>query len=134
MPYNKYPAAYNTSTKVTRFVPRATLAMGGVGAIIGGTAAAAKNVRKVKEEEMTREEAVRDTIKEAAGTGLATAAATAVVTAVGATGWLSLVGIVAAATGAKYIWDSATSSARVEASAKEPVPEKTSTSGSKSKK
>lgn len=57
---------------------------------------------------INREEAVSDTIKEAAGTGLATATATAVVGAVGATGLLSLIGVLAAATGTKYLWNAAT--------------------------
>jgi hypothetical protein len=108
MPHSNHPAVHTATTKVTRFVPQASLAMGGLGAIIGGTAAAAKNIRRVKNSEIKREDAVRDTIKEAAGAGLATAAATAVVGAVGATGLLSLVGILAVATGTKYLWDSAT--------------------------
>lgn len=112
-----HPANYHTPVKsattyTTRYVPRATLAMGGVGAIIGGTAAAAKNIRRVKDAEISREEAVKNTLKEAAGTGLATAGATAVVGAVGATGFLSLLGVVTVATGAKYLWDAATSPAK----------------------
>lgn len=108
MSYPKHHSPSETPMKVTRFVPSATLAMGGVGAIVGGTAAAAKNIRRVKNEEINRQEAVKDTVKEAAGTGLATAVATAVVHAVGATGLLSLVGILAVATGSKYLWDAAT--------------------------
>jgi hypothetical protein len=108
MPYTHHPVTHATATKVTRLVPHATLAMGGVGAIVGGTAAAAKNIRRVKEGEIKREEAVKDTIKEAAGAGLATATAAAVVGAVGATGLLSLLGVLAVATGTKYLWDAAT--------------------------
>jgi len=107
MSHPKHPAIYPSTTRVARFVPSAALAMGGAGAIIGGTAAAAKNIRRVKNEEIKREEAVKDTMKEAAGAGLATAAATAVVGAVGATGLLSLAGILAVATGTKYLWDAA---------------------------
>ncbi|GEM_PF-2473453 len=125
MPITNHPVAHAAATKVTRFVPQATLAMGGVGAIIGGTAAAAKNIRRVKDAEINREEAVRDTIKESAGAGLATATATAVVGAVGATGLLSLVGILAMATGTKYLWDAATAPEKAPAAPpKEAKPKK----------
>ncbi|MCD6560699.1 MAG: magnetosome protein MamC [Deltaproteobacteria bacterium] len=82
-----------------------------MGAIIGGTASAAKNIKLVKVKKIERQEAVKDTVKEAAWAGLATA----VVGAVGTTGLLSLFGILAIATGTKYLWDTAT------------VPEKTKT-------
>jgi len=108
MSHPKQPAPYTTGVKVTKFVPGAALAMGGLGAIIGGTAAAAKNIKLVKEKKIERQDAVKDTVKEAAGAGLATAAATAIVGAVGATGLLSLFGILAIATGTKYLWDAAT--------------------------
>ena len=103
-----HPVVSTVAPRVTKFAPCAALAMGGVGAIIGGTAAAAKNIRRIKNEEIKREEAVKDTFKEAAGAGFATAAATAVVGVIGATGLLSLVGILAIATGTKYVWDAAT--------------------------
>ena len=108
MSYARYPAARAVANRTTGIVPRATAKMAGVGAIIGGTAAAAKNMRRVGNSQITREEAVIDTIKESAGAGLATAAATAAVTAAGATGFFSLLGIVVVATGTKYLWDSAT--------------------------
>ena len=107
MPHNQYYPVQYTQTKVTRFVPRAALAMGGVGAIIGGTTAAARNIKRVKEGEIQREEAVRESLKEAAGTGLAATAATALVGAVSPSGWVSLAFAVVAATGTKYLWDSA---------------------------
>lgn len=116
MPYSKYPATRTATAKTTRFVPQNTLAMAGVGAIIGGTAAAAKNIRRVKHAEIKRDEAVKDTIKEAAGAGLATATATAVVGAIGATGLLSLVGLLSVATGTKYLWDAMTAPERTIAS------------------
>ena len=107
MPYNRTVVS-STGTHLSRFAPQVVLAMGGVGAIVGGTAAAARNIRRVKDARITREDAIKDTLREAAGAGLATATATVVVRAVGATGLLSLVGILAAATGAKYFWDAAT--------------------------
>jgi hypothetical protein len=125
MSTSHYPMARTATTRVTHFVPQATLAMGGIGAIVGGTAAAAKNIRRVKNAEINREEAVKDTIKEAGGAGLATAAATAVVGAVGATGLLSLVGILALATGTKYLWDAATTPEKAPAvAAKKAKPRK----------
>lgn len=108
MPYSNPPMARTAATKVVRSVPGASLAMGGVGAIIGGTAAAAKNIRRVKNAEIKREEAVKDTLREATGAGLATATATAVMGAVGATGLVSILGVLVVATGAKYFWDGIT--------------------------
>jgi hypothetical protein len=102
-----------TANRVSALVPRATLAMGGLGAIIGGTGAAAKNIRRVKNKEIEREDAVRDTLRESAGTGLATAAGTAVIGVAGVTGLLSLAGMLAVATGAKYLWDTATNPAQL---------------------
>ncbi len=95
--YPAYPQKYVTNT---------TLAAGGFGAVIGATAAAAKNIKRVGNDEISRQDAVKDVIKEATGTGLATAAATAAVQATGTRGFLSLVGMVAVATGAKYVWNS----------------------------
>jgi hypothetical protein len=132
MSYSKHPAAYAATTRVTRFVPQASLAMGGLGAVIGGTAAAARNIRRVKDEGISREEAVKDTGREAAGAGLATAAATAVVGAVGATGLLSLVGVLAVATGAKYLWDSASTPRKALAAPPAPSKPKKTTKSKKS--
>ncbi len=124
MPYARYPASYTTASRVTRFAPRASLVMGGVGAVIGGVSAAARNIRRVRESEVSREEAVRSTLKDAAGTGLAAAAATAVVGAVGASGFMALAGIVVVATGAKYLWDAGTAPVQAKSSRVEAKPEK----------
>lgn len=101
------PASYPAYTGVSRFVPHAALAMGGVGAIIGGSASAARNLRKVREGELGKEEAIRDIVRDAAGSGLATGVATAAVGVIGGTGILSILGLLTIATGAKYIWDGA---------------------------
>ena len=85
--------------------PRATLAMGAAGALIGGAVAAARNYQRVQHQELSREDAVKDTLKEAGTTGLATATATAVVGALGFTGLVSLVGIVLATAGTKHLAD-----------------------------
>lgn len=86
---------------------RATVAMGAVGAIVGGAVAAARNYDKVKTKELSREAAVKDVLKETGTTGLATATATALVSALGFTGLLSLAGIVVVTAGAKHLADKA---------------------------
>ncbi len=93
-------------TKATyALAPRATLAMGAAGAIVGGSIAAARNYDRVKKSQITREEAVKDVIKETGGAGLATATATALVSAMGVTGLLSLASMVVFTAGAKYMAD-----------------------------
>jgi hypothetical protein len=87
--------------------PRATLAVGAAGALVGGVAAAARNLGKVKKNEMTQEDAIKDSLKEAGTTGLSTAAATAVVGALGLTGVLSIAGLIGVAVGVKYVADKA---------------------------
>lgn len=85
--------------------PRATVAMGAAGALVGGAVAAAKNYDKVQKKEITREEAVKDVIRETGTTGLATATATALVGAMGFTGLLSLAGMVLVTAGTKHLTD-----------------------------
>ncbi|PID57616.1 hypothetical protein CSB45_07260 [candidate division KSB3 bacterium] len=86
-------------------ISNAALIAGGLGTIIGTATAAAKNIQRVGNDEITKQTAVKNVLKEAAGTGLSTAAAAAVVKAAGTRGVLSLVGIVAVAIGAKYTWN-----------------------------
>ncbi|MFH1137678.1 MAG: hypothetical protein V1816_16550 [Pseudomonadota bacterium] len=107
MSYHQYPATWTPPNKVTRFVPQAALALGAVGAVVGGTAAAARNIRRMRAGEIDRDQVARDSLGEAAGAGLATAVAAAAIGAVGATGLLSLAGVLVVATGTKYLWDSA---------------------------
>ena len=59
MSYPKHPAPYTTGVKITRFVPGAAPAMGGFRAIIGGTAAAAKNIKLVKVKKIERQDVVK---------------------------------------------------------------------------
>ncbi|GBC63516.1 hypothetical protein DENIS_4510 [Desulfonema ishimotonii] len=107
-----YPArTYYSTAPTTSYVPRASLMMAGVGAIVGGTAAAAKNIRRVREQQIDRREAVKDTAKEAAGAAVATGTATAVMGYVRAGSLVSLLGTIVVATGTKYLWDCATASA-----------------------
>ncbi|GEM_PF-963353 len=76
------------------------------GAIVGGTAAAAKGIRQVKNNEATKEEVAVNIAKEAGTTAVAAGAAGAVVGTLGLGPFLSTLGIVAVATGAKYALDS----------------------------
>lgn len=84
---------------------RAVGASGGLGAVVGGVVATAQDVKRVKQGEMTKAEAVADVGKEAVGTGLSAAAGVAVAGALGMTGLLGLAGIVGVAAGTKYLWD-----------------------------
>lgn len=86
---------------------RATVAMGAVGAIVGGAVAAARNYDLVQKKERSREAAVKDVLRETGTTGLATATATALVSALGFSGLLSLAGIVVVTAGAKHLADKA---------------------------
>jgi hypothetical protein len=88
-------------------VSRYAINIGGLGAIVGGTAAAAQLIPKVRKNEMTAGEATRGVVKEAAGTGLATAAGAAMAGAVGLGGLVSLLAMFGVATGVKYLWNAA---------------------------
>ena len=103
-----YPAQYEKKITVAHIVPQAALTMAGVGAVIGGTAAMAENIRLVKQADIKREDAIKNTIRETVGTGIAAAAATVFVGSLRANGLFSILGFIAVATGAKYVWDGAT--------------------------
>lgn len=78
-----------------------------VGTVAGSVDAAARDIRKIKNGEMSRRDAALDVAREAGTTGLATGAAVAVLGALGLGGVLSVLGVAAVATGAKYLLDSA---------------------------
>lgn len=104
-----------TGTHIASGVTRAALVGGAAGAVIGGTISAAKQAKDVRDEKITKKEAVANTAKDAAGSGIATAAGVAVAGAVGVGGFASLLVMAAAATGVKYLWDSSTSKTAKEA-------------------
>ena len=104
-----------TGTHVASGVTRAALKGGAAGAIIGGTISAAKQAKDYQDKKITKKEAVANTAKDAAGTGLATAAGVAVAGAIGIGGFASLLVMAAAATGVKYLWDESTQSEKKEA-------------------
>ncbi len=97
----------------------AVTAMGLAGAVIGGTVAAAKDLRQVKEGDMTREAAAGHVLKEAVGTGLATAVG-AVAGTFFRSSLLGLVTMAAVGIGTKYLYDGVTglAASKVKASAK----------------
>ncbi len=85
---------------------RVAFAMGGVGAIMGATSAAAKNISMVKKNEIGGIEAAKSVLKESAGVGLATATATVVIGVVSPkSSFLSILGFAVIATGTKMLWD-----------------------------
>jgi hypothetical protein len=115
MSYNTYPQYQGTAPAQQQHDGRSmsastnrnsVVAMGLIGAMVGASAAAAGNIRKVRQGEMNNGEAVSGTVREAAGAGLATAAGAAVADNVGNNTLLSTVVLLAVATGAKYAWNS----------------------------
>lgn len=76
------------------------------GALIGGALSAAKNIRDCNEQTIAKEEAVGNVVRDAAGSGLATAAGVFAVGVVGFTGWGALLIATGATAGAKYFLDS----------------------------
>ena len=88
-------------------VSRSALNLGGVGAMVGGVAAAAQVIPQVRNNQMSAGQATREVVKEAAGAGVATAAGAAVAGAVGLGGFVSLLAMFGVATGVKYLWNSA---------------------------
>ncbi len=104
-----HPSQKAVQNTVYTPISRIALTVGTVGAIVGGTNAAAKNIKKVNNNEISRETAVKEVLKEAAGVGVAIGAATAVVkTVTPRSNILGIVGIIAVATGTKMLWNSAT--------------------------
>jgi len=101
-----------TGTHIASGLGRASLAGGIAGAVVGGTISAAKQVKDVKDEKITKQEAVKNTAKDAAGSGIATAAGVAVAGAIGVGGLTSLLVMATAATGVKYLWDASTQSTK----------------------
>ena len=101
-PQNQYyPSQYRQTT-----LPAGALAtMGFAGAVIGGAVAAARDLRRVKDGAMTREHAVGDVVKEAVGSGLATAAGAAAAGTFFRSSALSLAAMAVVGVGTKYLFD-----------------------------
>ncbi|CAA7622368.1 magnetosome protein MamC [Magnetospirillum sp. UT-4] len=89
------------------FLAKSVPGIGVFGAIVGGAAALAKNVQRVKDQQISTTEAAIDTGKETVGAGLATALSAVAATAVGGGLVVSLGTAVVAGVAAKYAWDRA---------------------------
>lgn len=85
------------------------------GALVGGTAAAAKGLRAVKNGESSREEALRNIARETGTTALAAGTAVAIMGRTGLGPVLTTAGMAVVATGTKYAMDSLLLSASVSA-------------------
>jgi hypothetical protein len=96
----------SSAVKGTTMSP-SPIAMGGVGMIVGAAGSAAANIRRVNNGEIDKNRAVKNVLLDSAGSGIATAAATTLVAMIGLPGILSAAGMLATATAAKYLFDSA---------------------------
>ncbi len=107
-PTGAHPAAtpQNYAANYT-LAPGSAMAMGAVGAMIGAVSATAASLPRIRGQEPGRQEAMLTIAKEAAGTGLATAAGGAAARALGMRGFVGLLGMFAVATGVKYFWNQA---------------------------
>jgi hypothetical protein len=108
---------YPTQSRLTNLPVGAIATMGLVGAMLGGVVTAARDMRDVRTGAMTRNEVVGDVLKEAVGTGLATAAGTAAAGAFFRNGALALATMAAVGIGTKYLYDGVVNAARESKSA-----------------
>ncbi|NDV18414.1 hypothetical protein GO013_03145 [Pseudodesulfovibrio sp. JC047] len=95
-----------TQSNSTPSFARAAFGAALVGAIIGGTSAAAHGIRQVKNGTATTEDVARTVAREAGTTAVAAGTAGAVVGTFSLSPLVSSLGIVAVATGVKYAMDS----------------------------
>ena len=101
----QYNQQYPTQQRLTNLPVGAIATMGLVGAMLGGVVTAARDIRKVNSGAMTRSEVAGDVIKEALGTGLATAVGTAAGGMVFRNGPLALATMAVVGVGTKYLYD-----------------------------
>ncbi|ABK44766.1 hypothetical protein Mmc1_2265 [Magnetococcus marinus MC-1] len=94
-------AAFNLALYLSKSIP----GVGVLGGVIGGSAALAKNLKAKQRGEITTEEAVIDTGKEALGAGLATTVSAYAAGVVGGGLVVSLGTAFAVAVAGKYAWD-----------------------------
>ncbi|WP_051295090.1 magnetosome protein MamC [Maridesulfovibrio bastinii] len=93
----------NSSTASGSYVLKNAL----LGAVIGGAVSAFQNAGKVKKGDMTKDEAIKDCIKEAGTMGVSTGTASAVVNPLPLGPIGSALGFVAVASGTKYMLNKA---------------------------
>ncbi len=92
---------------LAHYLSQSTGGVGVFGAVVGGAAAAARNIKDYQLGIVTPKEAAYDTGKEAAGAGAATAVGAVAAGAVGGSLALSLGTAFLVAAGAKFAWDRA---------------------------
>jgi hypothetical protein len=109
-------ASYVATVPSSYMAPDYYVSAGILGTVVGGSAALARNLHKVQDNEMTMKAAFVDSLAKGAGAGVATAAASAVVSSVrlGAFGSFAL--MVATATGVGYVLNSVGKSVSEKAS------------------
>lgn len=98
-------AQYPAQQRLTNLPAGSIVTMGLVGAMLGGVVTAARDMRDVRSGTMTKNELTGDVLKEAAGTGLATAVGTAAGAMFFRNGTLALVTMAAVGIGTKYLYD-----------------------------
>ena len=92
---------------LAQFLAQSSGGVGVIGAIVGGSAAAAKNYKNYKDGTVSGADAVKDVTKETTGAGVATAVSAVAAGIVGGGLAVSLITAVAVAFGTKYVWDRA---------------------------
>ncbi len=127
-PYNYNASSYGTGTyqnyaSAPSLAPSPAVSLGAMGAMIGAVGATAACLPQVRSDQMTNQQAMMTIAKEAAGTGLATAAGGMLMRSVGMGGITGLVGMFAVATGVKYFWNRTMDGGAAEAQ-EEAKPEK----------
>ncbi|MBF0455396.1 MAG: magnetosome protein MamC [Magnetococcales bacterium] len=93
------------SFNLAMFLSKSVGGVGVLGGVVGGSAALAKNISKVRKGEMTNRELAIDTGKETVGAGVATAFSAFTAGVVGGGLALSLGTAFVAAAAGKYAWD-----------------------------
>lgn len=90
---------------LVHFLSHSTANIGAIGALVGGTAAAAKNIKDYNAGIIDKQEAAVDTGKETVGAAVATAAGAAAAGVVGSSVLVSVFAVITVGTGTKYLWD-----------------------------
>ncbi len=139
-PTSYYQTGVNGSPAgMTGLAARPVWNFGAMGAIVGGALAAAQAIPMVKNKQIDAGQAVGEVVREAAGTGVATAAGACVAGAASLGGFVSLLAMFGVATGVKYLWNSAFGAnepqpALVEAAPETPAPAKAKAAKTTAKK
>ena len=90
---------------LVHFLSQSTGSIGILGGLVGGTAAAAKNIKDYRNGDVTETQAAIEVGKETLGAGVATAAGAAAAGLVGTSVVASVLAVITVSTGAKFLWD-----------------------------